>query len=149
MRLIRVLLVLAVLFIIVCVGFVAATWKSEIARVARPDPASFDPEIAKHGAGASTFSDWWSYKVEAYEATPYNAALMTELLDVNRRLVEAKHLGPAARLGPTQSAVIFTSAPAPRTRRAASTACSSNGLMTLLTPSMPRRSSAIRSIADR
>jgi imidazolonepropionase-like amidohydrolase len=35
-------------------------------------------EIAKHGAGASTFSDWWSYKVEAYEATPYNAALMTE-----------------------------------------------------------------------
>jgi imidazolonepropionase-like amidohydrolase len=35
-------------------------------------------EIAKHGAGASTFSDWWAYKVEAYEATPYNAALMTE-----------------------------------------------------------------------
>ncbi len=35
-------------------------------------------EIAKHGAGASTFSDWWAYKLEAYEATPYNAALMTE-----------------------------------------------------------------------
>ena len=35
-------------------------------------------EIAKHGAGASTFSDWWAYKVEAYEAIPYNAALMTE-----------------------------------------------------------------------
>ena len=35
-------------------------------------------EIAKHGAGASTFSDWWAYKAEAYEATPYNAALMTE-----------------------------------------------------------------------
>jgi imidazolonepropionase-like amidohydrolase len=35
-------------------------------------------EIVKHGAGASTFSDWWAYKVEAYEATPYNAALMTE-----------------------------------------------------------------------
>ena len=34
-------------------------------------------EIAAHGAGASTFSDWWSYKVEAYEAIPYNAALMT------------------------------------------------------------------------
>ena len=34
-------------------------------------------EIAKHGAGASTFSDWWAYKVEAYEAIPYNAALMT------------------------------------------------------------------------
>lgn len=34
-------------------------------------------EIAAHGAGASTFSDWWSYKVEAYDATPYNAAIMT------------------------------------------------------------------------
>jgi imidazolonepropionase-like amidohydrolase len=35
-------------------------------------------EIAKHGAMASTFSDWWAYKVEAYDAIPYNAALMTE-----------------------------------------------------------------------
>jgi imidazolonepropionase-like amidohydrolase len=35
-------------------------------------------EIAEHGAGASTFSDWWAYKVEAYEAIPHNAALMTE-----------------------------------------------------------------------
>jgi imidazolonepropionase-like amidohydrolase len=35
------------------------------------------PEIAAAGAGASTFSDWWSYKVEAYEAIPHNAALMT------------------------------------------------------------------------
>ncbi len=34
-------------------------------------------EIAAHGAGASTFSDWWSYKVEAFDAIPYNAALMT------------------------------------------------------------------------
>jgi len=33
-------------------------------------------EIAAHGAGASTFSDWWSYKIEAYDATPYNAAMM-------------------------------------------------------------------------
>lgn len=33
-------------------------------------------EIARHGAGASTFSDWWSYKIEAYDATPYNAAIM-------------------------------------------------------------------------
>ena len=32
-------------------------------------------EIKEHGAGASTFSDWWSYKVEAYDAIPYNAAL--------------------------------------------------------------------------
>jgi imidazolonepropionase-like amidohydrolase len=34
-------------------------------------------EIAAHGAGASTFSDWWSYKIEAFDATPYNAAIMT------------------------------------------------------------------------
>ena len=27
-------------------------------------------EIAAHGAGASTFSDWWGYKVEAYDAIP-------------------------------------------------------------------------------
>jgi imidazolonepropionase-like amidohydrolase len=34
-------------------------------------------EIAAHGAGASTFSDWWAYKIEAFDATPYNAAIMT------------------------------------------------------------------------
>jgi imidazolonepropionase-like amidohydrolase len=33
-------------------------------------------EIVAHGAGASTFSDWWSYKVEAFDAIPYNAAIM-------------------------------------------------------------------------
>ncbi|MEQ8763665.1 MAG: amidohydrolase family protein [Planctomycetota bacterium] len=35
------------------------------------------PELARHGAGGSTFSDWWAYKFEAYDAIPYNAALMT------------------------------------------------------------------------
>ena len=35
-------------------------------------------EIAKHGAGASTFSDWWAYKFEVYDAIPYNGALMRE-----------------------------------------------------------------------
>jgi len=33
-------------------------------------------EIARHGAGASTFSDWWAYKIEAQDAIPYNAAVM-------------------------------------------------------------------------
>jgi imidazolonepropionase-like amidohydrolase len=33
-------------------------------------------EIAAHGAGASTFSDWWAYKLEAFDAIPYNAAIM-------------------------------------------------------------------------
>ena len=34
-----------------------------------------------------------------------DAALMTDLLEVNDRLVREKHLGPAARLGATESAV--------------------------------------------
>lgn len=33
-------------------------------------------EIARHGAGASTFSDWWAYKYEVIDAIPYNGALM-------------------------------------------------------------------------
>ena len=33
-------------------------------------------EIARHGAGASTFSDWWAYKIEAWDAIPYNAAVL-------------------------------------------------------------------------
>jgi imidazolonepropionase-like amidohydrolase len=36
------------------------------------------PEIAAHGASASTFSDWWAYKLEAYEAIPFNAAILTQ-----------------------------------------------------------------------
>src|SRR5207302_7819829 len=35
-------------------------------------------ELAAAGVGASTFSDWWAYKIEAYDAIPYNAALLTE-----------------------------------------------------------------------
>ena len=33
-------------------------------------------QIAKHGAGASTFSDWWAFKFEVYDAVPYNGAIM-------------------------------------------------------------------------
>ena len=43
-------------------------------------------EIAAHGAGASTFSDWWGYKVEVLDAIPHNAALMVRkgvLVSVN------------------------------------------------------------------
>ncbi|MEX1140074.1 MAG: amidohydrolase family protein [Bacteroidota bacterium] len=32
--------------------------------------------IAKHGAGASSFSDWWAYKMEAWDAIPGNGPLM-------------------------------------------------------------------------
>lgn len=57
-------------------------------------------EIAAHGAGASTFSDWWAYKVEAYDAIPHNAALMTErgvLVSINSDSAEeARHLNQEA-----------------------------------------------------
>ncbi len=57
-------------------------------------------EIAAHGAGASTFSDWWAYKVEAYDAIPYNAALMTEngvVASINSDSAEeARHLNQEA-----------------------------------------------------
>jgi len=32
--------------------------------------------IAKHGAGGSSFSDWWAYKFEVLDAIPYNGAMM-------------------------------------------------------------------------
>lgn len=34
------------------------------------------PEIAKRGTGVSIFTDSWSYKLEAYDAIPYNAAIL-------------------------------------------------------------------------
>jgi imidazolonepropionase-like amidohydrolase len=34
-------------------------------------------ELAAHGAGASIFADSWAYKIEAYDAIPYNAAILT------------------------------------------------------------------------
>ena len=35
-------------------------------------------EIAASGAGASTFSDWFGYKMEVFDAIPYNAAIMAK-----------------------------------------------------------------------
>ncbi|WP_338592465.1 amidohydrolase family protein [Shewanella khirikhana] len=35
-------------------------------------------ELAAHGAGASTFSDWWAYKFEVYDAIVQNACLMQQ-----------------------------------------------------------------------
>lgn len=34
------------------------------------------PEIAKRGTGVSIFADSWSYKLEAYDAIPYNAYIL-------------------------------------------------------------------------
>ena len=57
-------------------------------------------EIAAAGTGASTFSDWWAYKVEAYDAIPYNAAIMTRrgvLVSINSDdAEEATHLNQEA-----------------------------------------------------
>jgi Amidohydrolase family len=57
-------------------------------------------ELAAAGVGASTFSDWWAYKVEAYDAIPYNAALMTKrgvLVSINSDdAEEATHLNQEA-----------------------------------------------------
>lgn len=57
-------------------------------------------EMVQAGAGGSTFSDWWAYKMEAYEAIPYNAALMTRrgvIVSVNSDdPEEARHLNQEA-----------------------------------------------------
>jgi len=57
-------------------------------------------ELAANGVGASTFSDWWAYKVEAYDAIPYNAALMTRrgvVVSINSDSAEeATHLNQEA-----------------------------------------------------
>lgn len=57
-------------------------------------------EIAAHGAGASTFSDWWAYKLEAYDAIPHNAAIMTRhgvVVSINSDSAEeARHLNQEA-----------------------------------------------------
>ncbi len=53
-------------------------------------------EIAAHGTGGGTFIDWWGYKLEAYDAIPYNVTLMARsgvLTSVNSDSDElARHL---------------------------------------------------------
>jgi imidazolonepropionase-like amidohydrolase len=34
-------------------------------------------KIKAHGANASTFADWWAYKLEVMDAIPFNAAMLT------------------------------------------------------------------------
>jgi imidazolonepropionase-like amidohydrolase len=36
-------------------------------------------KMKQHGANASTFSDWWGYKMEVQDAIPYNAGIMTKV----------------------------------------------------------------------
>ena len=35
-------------------------------------------KLKSHGAGASTFADWWAYKFEVNDAIPYNAAILND-----------------------------------------------------------------------
>jgi imidazolonepropionase-like amidohydrolase len=57
-------------------------------------------EMVAAGSSGTTFSDWWAYKMEAYEAIPYNAALMTRrgvIVSVNSDdPEEARHLNQEA-----------------------------------------------------
>lgn len=36
-------------------------------------------KMKRHGSYASTFSDWWAYKMEVEDAIPYNAAIMQKV----------------------------------------------------------------------
>ncbi len=36
-------------------------------------------KMKQHGAAASTFSDWWAYKLEVQDAIPYNASIMSKV----------------------------------------------------------------------
>lgn len=80
-------------------------------------------KIKKHGANASTFSDWWAYKMEVMEAIPYNAALLTKMgvntcinsddAEMGRRLnQEAGKSIKYGNLTPTQALKLVTLNPA-------------------------------------
>lgn len=72
--------ILAVIRLAEQMGFTVATFQHVLEGYKVAD------ELAAHGAGASTFSDWWAYKIEVYDAIAYNAALMTRrgvLVSVN------------------------------------------------------------------
>lgn len=36
-------------------------------------------KMKQHGVNASSFSDWWAYKMEVKDAIPYNAAILTKV----------------------------------------------------------------------
>lgn len=36
-------------------------------------------KMKAHGAGGSTFSDWWAYKYEVKDAIPYNASILNQM----------------------------------------------------------------------
>jgi imidazolonepropionase-like amidohydrolase len=53
-------------------------------------------EVAAAGSSVTTFSDWWSYKVEAFDAIPYNAAVLQKkgvLVSINSDDASGAELG--------------------------------------------------------
>ena len=87
--------------------------------------------IAKHGAGASAFADWWAYKFEVYDAIPDNAAIMhaqgvvtsvnSDSNDLARRLnTEAAKSMKYGGLSPDDAlrlVTLFPGSPAPNRRK--------------------------------
>ena len=80
-------------------------------------------ELAEARVGASTFGDWWGYKIEAYDAVPQNAALLDEAgvlsslnsdsAEMMRRLyAEAAKSVRYARMDPVRALALVTLFPA-------------------------------------
>lgn len=80
-------------------------------------------ELHRIGAGASSFADWWGYKMEVYDAIPHNAAMLVRagvLTSINsdsnehaRRLnTEAAKAVRHGGLGETEALALVTRNPA-------------------------------------
>lgn len=83
--------------------------------------------LADIGAGASTFSDWWGFKMETFDAIPYNAAIMlrqgvvtslnSDSNDLGRHLnTEAGKAGRYGKLSDTEALALVTINPARQLR---------------------------------
>ena len=64
-------------------------------------------EIAKHGAGASAFSDWWAYKLEVYDAIPQAGSIMRETGRAGFLQLRFLGPGPPPESGSRQSSEIW------------------------------------------
>ena len=115
-------------------------------------------EISDHGASASTFSDWWAYKVEAYDAIPFNAALLSKAganvciksdsEELNRHLnLEAAKMVKYGGVSEAQALAMITLNPARELgleRRLGSIEVGKDADIVILTPirSMPSRAAS-------
>jgi len=85
------------------------------------------PELNEIGAGASSFADWWAFKMEVMDAIPYNNALLTragvvtssnsDSNDLARRMnTEAAKAVRFGDLTPTEALALVTINPAKQLR---------------------------------